>query len=385
MNRITIGIGNANLLQVLEQYDSIKVYVSIDNGANYNELTTPSTRINITSYQSVYYFDDTTVYNVNPIYYETSYYNSITTLESAKSAPQLNSLQNQKIGYSFDNYSPPPNEWGKLLTADDIRYTYMWGIDMTASDVEQTNFADSQLDFFVRESVGDFERMLGLDIMKHVYKTDDEPNDPISEYNQSKYWRVGTDYTDEEDTYPYDPMQWQNFGFIQLRHTPIISVEKCVMKNPVNGTMMDLIAMKWIRLDKKMSQLHLYPTNGAPYGPFASGVLPWRLFGGRYANAFYINYTTGYKTSEFVPDDLRSVIGKWTVIKTMSAVGDGLLAGFSSQSVSLDGIAESFSSTQSATSAYFGARILQFQREIKDWLDNNRSKFGVIPLSFTGF
>jgi hypothetical protein len=383
MNRVTIGIGNANLLEVLKQFNQIKVYVSTD-GAAYTELTTATTRIAITPYQSVYYFDDTATYIANPVYYETAYYNSGTDAESARSAPQLNSLPTTKVGYSFDNYSPPDGEWGKLLTADDVRYTYMWGIDMTASDVAQTNFEDSQLDFFVRESVGDWERFLGLDIMKHVYKTDD-PLDPISNYHQSKYWRKGVDYTDEEDTYPYDPMQWQNFGFIQLRHSPTISVERCVMKNPVNGQMMDLIAMKWIRLDKKMSQLHLYPTNGAPYGPFASGVLPWRLFGGRYANAFYVNYTTGYKTAEFVPDDLRAQIGKWAVIKVMSAVGDGLLAGFSSQSVSLDGIAESFSSTQSATSAYFGARIMQFQREIKDWIDNNRAKYGVIPLSFTGF
>jgi hypothetical protein len=386
MNRILVAIGNANILEILEQYTQIKIYVSVNGGTTYNELTTPATRITINSYQAEYYYDDLTVYTGVPqVYYTSSFYNPVGPLESAQSAPQINSLQNTQVGFSFDNYIPPPNEWGKILTADDLRYTYMWGIDMTSSDVEQTNFQDSQLDFYIRESVGDWERLLDFDIMKHVYKTDDPILDPISKYHRSKYWRGGVDYTDEDDSYPYDPMQWQNFGFLQLRHQPIVSVERCIFKNPVGGQMMDLIAMQWIRINKKAGQLNFYPTNGAPYGPFASGVLPWRLFGGRYSNAYYVNYTTGFPTSEFVPDDLRSVIGKWAVIKIMSTVGDGLLAGFSSQSVSLDGISESFSSTQSATSAFFGARIMQMQREIKDWLDNNRSKYGKIPLSFTGF
>jgi hypothetical protein len=113
--------------------------------------------------------------------------------------------------------------------------------------------------------------------------------------------------------------------------------------------------------------------------------LPWRIFGGRYPDAFEFDYTTGYKTAEFVPDDLRGVIGKWAVIKALASIGDGLLAGFSSQSVSLDGLSESFSSTQSATSAYFGARIIQYKDEIKQWLKDNRNKYGIIPMSFVGY
>ena len=73
---------------------------------------------------------------------------------------------------------------------------------------------------------------------------------------------------------------------------------------------------------------------------------------------------------------------KWASIKALASVGDGLLAGFSSSSISLDGLSESFSSTQSATSAYFGARIKQYQDEIKEWLKTNRYKFSNIPLGF---
>ena len=376
MNRISIDVNN--VVQVLLQYDVIKVYRSDSEDGTYTELTDAGTRIPIIPESTSYFYDDLS--GTTSHWYKTSYYNSVSIEESERSPAMRGGVSAKKVGYSFDNYSPPPGEWGELLTPDDMRYTYMWGIDATASDIEETNFSDDQYRFFIREALGEFEKFLTIDIRKRVYKCN-----PAATLKRSKYWRAGVDYTDEDDTYPYDPIMWQNFGFLQLRHVPVMSIERAVMLNPVRGQMMDMIENKWIRLSKQVGQLHFYPTGGAPYGPFASGVLPWRLFGGRYADAFEIDYTTGYPTAEFVPDDLRGTIGKWAVIKCMSAIGDGLLAGFSSQSVSLDGLSESFSSTQSATSAYFGARIVQFQKEIKEWLDANRMKYGVIPMSFVGY
>ena len=54
----------------------------------------------------------------------------------------------------------------------------------------------------------------------------------------------------------------------------------------------------------------------------------------------------------------------------------GLMSGFSSSSLSMDGVSESFSSTQSATSAYFGARIAVYQKEVQDYISANKFKFG---------
>ncbi len=376
MNRISIDVDN--VVQVLLQYDVIKVYRSDSEDGVYAEITTAGTRIPIVPENDSYFYDD--LAGLTSHWYKTSYYNTTSIDESELSAPMRGGLSAQKVGYSFGNYAPSPGEWGDLITPDDIRYTYLWGIDCTASDIAETNFTDEQFRFFIREALGEFEKFLTIDIRKRVYKCNPEPT-----LKRSKYWREGVDYTDEDDTYPYDPIMWQNFGFIQLRHVPVISVDRAIMRNPVYGQMMNMIENNWLRLSKQTGQIHLYPKGGSPYGPFASGVLPWRLFGGRYADAFEFDYTTGYPTAEFVPDDLRGVIGKWAVIKCLASIGDGLLAGFSSQSVSLDGLSESFSSTQSATSAYFGARIIEYQKEVKEFLDNNRMKYGVIPLSFVGY
>lgn len=376
MNRIAIDV--EDITQVLMQYTVIKVYRADSEGGAYSELTGPGTRLVLYPENTSYFYDD--LPGLTSHWYKTSYYNETSLDESELSEEMRGGSSAAKVGYSFGNYAPPPGEWGEILTPDDIRYTYLWGIDATASDLAESNFEDEQLRFFIREAMGEFERMLTIDIRKRVYKT--MPNQALK---RSKYWRPGVDFTDEDDPYPYDPLLWRNFGFLQLRHVPLLSVERAVMKNPVQGEMMDLIANNWLRIKKNVGQLHMFPRGGALYGPFASGVLPWRIFGGRYPDAFEIDYTTGFYSAEFVPDDLRGVIGKWTTIKAMASIGDGLLAGFSSQSVSLDGLSESFSSTQSATSAYFGARIIQYQKEIKEWLDGNRNKYGVIPMSFVGY
>ncbi len=376
MNRLMIDVDNIS--EVLEYYDVIKVYRATSEEGSYSEITDSDTRIELALHIQQYYFSDDD--GMVSHWYKTSYFNSTTDDEGNQATARLGGSETEKIGFSFDNYTPPPNEWGKILTADDMRYTYMWGTETTASDIAATDFEDEQFDFFIREALADFEVRLTVDIRKRVYVTD-----PDSALNRSKYWRDGVDYTDEEDAYSFDPHQWQNFGFLQLRHMPILSVERAMLKNQVGGEVIDLLDQGWVRITKKVGQLHFYPTTGQPYGPFHTGMLPWRLFGGRFPQGFEVDYTTGYPTAEFVPDDLRSAVGKWACIKCLQSIGDGILAGFSSQSVSLDGLSESFSSTQSATSAYYGARIKSYQEELKIWFQNNRYKYANVPLSFVGY
>jgi len=99
------------------------------------------------------------------------------------------------------------------------------------------------------------------------------------------------------------------------------------------------------------------------------------------SHLFYeIDYDAGYETSDDVPRDLREIIGKDAAVGLLNVIGDGLMSGFSSSSLSMDGMSESFSSTQSATSAYFGARIKVYEDEIKSYIEENRFKFGHVPI-----
>jgi hypothetical protein len=46
----------------------------------------------------------------------------------------------------------------------------------------------------------------------------------------------------------------------------------------------------------------------------------------------------------------------------------------------MDGVSESFSSTQSATSAYYGADIKEYKDDIEKYIAENKMKFGNVVL-----
>lgn len=376
MNRLSIVVNNIEL--VLSQYDQIKVYRSDTEGGTYVEITGALTRITLNAGRLVYFYDD--LLGTPTQWYKTSYYNSITTAESSLSVAQMGSTTSGKVGYTFNNYSAPPGEWGDIVTPDDIRWTYMWGIEMVADDPNQTEFTDEQIRSQILYSIADFEKFLDIDIMKKVYKTN-----PADTLVRSRYWRQGVDYTHEEDPYDFLPEEWRNNGFIQLRHAPVLSIERAILYSQVKTQVIDLNTNGWIRLSKQTGQLQLFPKNSMQYGPFAVGAYPWLILGCHYPEGFEVDYTTGFASADFVEDSLREVIAKWTVVKLMGVVGDGLMAGFSSQSVSLDGLSESFSSTQSPENTFFGARTRFYMDEIREWLKRNRYKYGRGPsISFVG-
>jgi hypothetical protein len=285
-----------------------------------------------------------------------------------------------KTGYTFKNYIVPQGEWGQLLTADDMRYTFLFGVDLTATNGQEAT--DAQLETVVDFAQAEFERYLGIDIRKRVRKTK-----PDSSLTRARYWREGVDYTDIEAPYDFDGDVWSTgFGFTQMRHRPIISIEAAKLYSAVETVVIDMENDDWVRLNEEYGQVWFYPKRGSgslSHGPFLGGygeVLS--RFRGHYPQGVWVDYTTGYVNSDFVPDDLRYVVARLAAIGLLQWVGDGLLAGFSSSSISLDGLSESFSSTQSATSAYFGARIKSYHDEIKEWLKRNRYKYSNVPLAF---
>lgn len=262
-----------------------------------------------------------------------------------------------KVGWTFGNYTGE-----KILTADDIRYTYMFGIDLIASNDQI--YEDVQIQQRLKEATADMENWLNIDITKKVIKT--QPDSSLIR---------GVHYDDEDDPYDFKPQEWQSFGFIKLNRTPIISVEKAVFYQPTDSVIRDIT--DWLRVDKKKGLLRFYPTSTSYFvGSLYTGLTQLYVSQGvEYPQAFKIDYTVGFESSTYIPEDLRGMIGKWACVKLLDEIGDGLLAGFSSASNSIDGLSQSFSSTQSATSAYFGARIQSYLKEIELWLKSNKNKY----------
>jgi hypothetical protein len=289
-----------------------------------------------------------------------------------------------KIGYTFENYIVPTGKWGVVGTPDDLRYDYLFGIDLNAENGQI--YPDSALKKNIDESTEDFERYLGIVIKRRKIVT--QPQVYFPNYQRERYWSDSPEkYTHEDDPYEFSADDWRDgFGQLKLRYFPIISIARAKLYTETDAELYDFIHAEWLRPDKKSGIISFFPKVGVEaLGPFTQGALYMRTQYKRgYPHGYKFDYDAGYETSDFVPNDLRGVIMKWSAIKSLASIGDGLLAGFSSSSISLDGLSESFSSTQSATSAYFGARIKQYQDEIKDWLKQNRYKFSNIPMGFVG-
>lgn len=105
-----------------------------------------------------------------------------------------------------------------------------------------------------------------------------------------------------------------------------------------------------------------------------SGVLPnTGMMGMRYIpNYWSVEYCTGFDT---IPEDIVDVVGKLASLGIFNIAGDIALgqAALANYSLSIDGLSQSIGTTNSATNAAFGARIINYQKEIKDSLSKLRS------------
>ena len=79
-----------------------------------------------------------------------------------------------------------------------------------------------------------------------------------------------------------------------------------------------------------------------------------------------LQYITGFDLDN-MPMDLINLIGKLATFGPLGIAGDLILgAGIAAQSLGVDGLSQSISSTSSATNAGYGARLVQYEREIKE-------------------
>ena len=272
------------------------------------------------------------------------------------------------VGYTFGNYHAPEGQWGEIQTPDDIRYSWLWGVDFKASNGE--SFNDEQIKFFIDAALARIERELNITIKKTRIASEPE----------KRGLKKGADYDEAESYYTYSRSRVQRNGMIPLRKRPVLSVSRLDLVNRTSGLISLLNAstidktkgmVKFFnRLPRLDDSLRAVQTAVNPYGADAFE-----------RNLFYaVDYVAGYESSDDVPIDLREVIGKIAAVSLLNNIGRGLMSGFSSSSLSMDGVSESFSSTQSATSAYYGADIKEYKDDIEHYISANKMKFGHVVL-----
>lgn len=130
-------------------------------------------------------------------------------------------------------------------------------------------------------------------------------------------------------------------------------------------------------------QAFMIPTSGAMKSNSIvySGISPTLGWFGQSTipNYWIFTYVTSF---ERIPEDILSAIGMLASIKIYHQLGDIILgAGIASQSIGIDGLSQSISTTSSATNAGYGARIIGYLADLKIGLPRLKAKYDGITIT----
>jgi len=146
------------------------------------------------------------------------------------------------VGWTFRNYTIPEGQFGEILTADDLHYTFMFGIDLVASNGQV--WTDAQYQTLLEWSVYELEKQLSIHIFPREIYCDDEQNDAIEEGKLTL------------KEFPYPNRRNQRYN-LRMRHRPVREVTRFDFFSPQDVKILDLL--QWARLDKRNGQLNYKP------------------------------------------------------------------------------------------------------------------------------
>lgn len=336
--------------QIAAGFDLIQVYRSTNGqGGYYTEITTASTRVELESTKTNYVYTDP---EGSPNYwYKSRLYNSTTLATTAFSDPQPGELDPAL----------------SVLSVEELKTNYLFGLDLT--DDTGKPYPDSLYAHFIKAAVKWMEDKLDIPILPTVI---------------------------EEEKHDFFFEDWSKYMFLELTRHPVISVESVRLVMPGNQEVHNF-SKDWISLQRFEGHVNIVP------GPAGSHTIalglhhwffPWmhRSVNKWIPDVFRVAYTAGFglppegswnfprgsepasishpdPTLDKFPVDIKELVGKIASFGPLNIAGDLLGgAGIASQSISIDGLSQSFNTTSSSTSSGYGARLIQYRQEIKDWV-----------------
>jgi hypothetical protein len=243
-----------------------------------------------------------------------------------------------------------------ILSPSELQDLYFYGIKICSED--GTSLKEETITQFIAAAQKEIENFLDIKLTKQVI---DEQRDFVVE-DFYKWSYVPTSY-------------------------PV--VYPCLLEGSYGTQNQISYPSEWLSTKKSNQEkywrrLHLVPNSGGTVtinGPIFTGSAPYIGLSGaeRIPNYWRCVYVTGF---DYVPKDLLDIVGKLAAVNLFHIAGDLILgAGIASQSLSLDGLSQSISSTASATSAGYGARILGYLKDIEEKLPRIRSYYKGIKMT----
>ena len=222
------------------------------------------------------------------------------------------------------------------MSVEELKTNYLFGVDL--SDDNGNEFPDSMFQFYIKSAVSWLEKRL------------DVPMRPL---------------VIEDERHDFFRQDYRKWVWLQLLNKPVIAVDEIKLVLPTNQEVITY-SNDCIFVDKTSGQVNIIPGSGQVLLGSAGAWLPllygWVDF---LPDVFRVRYTAGFEKGK-IPDDLRDLAGKIAALGPLNLAGDLVFgAGLAAESVSLDGLTTAIQTTQSPTNAGYGARIVEYWREIK--------------------
>jgi hypothetical protein len=167
---------------------------------------------------------------------------------------------------------------------------------------------------------------------------------------------------EEEPGYDHEArlMGGDNWGAVELRHTPVIDVQEVRFAYPDPRSTLFQVPAEWLRLDKKYGRLQLVPTMST--GTIGlSGIILSALNGGRMVPlAIQVRYRAGLRDVRRKHPDLLNVIKRLTVLDVLD---DQFMTG--QGSISADGLSQSVAWDSGAHREIAAAKIDALRRSLQ--------------------
>lgn len=227
-----------------------------------------------------------------------------------------------------------------VMSIQELKDIYLWGQDPAfISDVGQYQ-PDYTFAHNIRYGIAKVERKLSVRLLpKRIVETHDWLRDGGGDYMQ--FWL---------DEFPV-----RTFERLELR----------VPGRPANEPF--VFPDTWLRVDKRSGRLAVVPDSNLP-GIQTAGYDA--LIRHRHMpDAFTMTYIAGVEMeSDWVlPMELKEAVGKEAAFGPLNVGGDLVGgAGLAGTSLSMDGLSQSVTTTNSSTNAGFGARLIQYEKELRE-------------------
>lgn len=182
-------------------------------------------------------------------------------------------------------------------------------------------------------------------------------------------------YEHKED---FRTVEWSRWIHLKLPNRPVRQIHEVTV---YYGTQEVLrLPQEWINLRDPLSgHVRIVPIQGQITQVALVG-FSWLGFfvsqyGGFMPDMIRVDYDAGWDIEE-LPGDLTHLAGMVQAMMMLNVAGDLIVgAGIASKSISLDGLSQLINTTSSATNAGYGARIIQYWKDIDRLVPALRAKY----------